>query len=294
MITFLGLPDRTAGIVRGQQVSEKLPNSEFLHAQHHRRATNKICIFVRNHFPDTVAAYKNQGHVIGYDICDAPVGDVYFRNDQNPSIVKHCYEIYDFYIVNNDIAYEEIRSVTNKPVYVIPHHTVNLKNKKIAVKDEVKKVGYVGLKEQFCNAEHFQKFLNERNIEFVNIHPKTRNECDEIFQTLDIGVVFLDNSQTSQLHIDVVKKYKPNVKLSNFQSYGIPTVSIDYESYKQFGENEYLAVQTYEEFLKAVDVLISSKKLRFEMSDKSYMIGKKYHIDIVADMYKKIYERHST
>ena len=40
-----------------------------------------------------------------------------------------------------------------------------------------------------------------------------------------------------------IKKYKPNTKLSNFQSYGIPTISIPYESFDQFGYNAYIKIQ---------------------------------------------------
>lgn len=58
MITFLGLPERTAGIIRGKQISNRLEGSEFLHSQNLQFAKNKIFIFIRNHFQNSAAYYK--------------------------------------------------------------------------------------------------------------------------------------------------------------------------------------------------------------------------------------------
>ena len=287
MITFLGLPERTAGLIRGRQISERISDSEFLHVNSHQTARNKICIFVRNHFSESAKFYKSKGHLIGYDICDMPAGDIY-NGKLGLSMKNYCHDIYDFFIVNNQTAYNEAKAVTDRPIYVIPHHTVNFENKKIDIKSQVKAVGYVGLKEQFSQSENFQSFLKDKNIEFISVHPNTREECDKVFQSIDVGVIFLDTSSANESFMSAVKKYKPNTKLSNFQSYGIPTVCIGYDSYKQFGESAFIEINSYENMINAISSLINSTYLRSELSEKSYHVGQKFHINNVIKMYTQV------
>lgn len=286
MINFLGITNRTAAIIRGKQISSKIVNSEFIDNGDFRIGKNEVTIMIRNHANDSASLNKKRNKIIGYDICDMPVGDAYFRGVKNLQLKNYCHDVYDFFIVNNDVCKNEIAEFSHKPVYVIPHHTTNLDSKKIKINENVTKIGYVGLPEQLGQTDKIIKFCKEKHVEFINVHPKTREECDKIFMSLDIGVVFLDESSHSSHIVEAIKKYKPNTKLSNFQSYGIPTISVDYESYEQFGGNAYLKINNIDELFFQLDSLINDYNQRKVLSDVSYEIGKQFHIDEIIKLYK--------
>jgi hypothetical protein len=288
MINFLGLNGRTSGLIRGEQIASKIEKSTYSDISSLYVGPNKVSIIVRGHSAKLASLHKKSNKIVGYDICDMPVGDILFRESKDLTIKNYLHDVYDFYIVNNDICANEAKTYTSKPVFVIPHHTANFENKKIEINSTVKRVGYVGLPEQISHASAIEDFCKKNNIEFINIHPSTREECDNVFMSIDIGIVFFDENTHSQLLMSAIKKYKPNIKLSNFQSYGIPTISVEYESYNQFGENLYIKVKTLNDFFENLKLLINDVDYRKSLSDNSYLIAKKTHIDEVALLYKKM------
>lgn len=292
MITFLGLPERTAGIIRGKQISNRLEGSEFLHSQNLQFAKNKICIFIRNHFQNSAAYYKSKGHIVGYDICDMHVAEAHQKNDKSPSVQKSCHDIYDFYIVNNTTTYNELIKVTNKPIFIVPHHTTNFDKIKIEIQEKVKNVGYIGLKDQFSRFEEVQEFLKKQQINFISAHPKSREECDEIYKSIDIGLIFLDENSTFPKEVLMaLKKYKPNTKISNFQSYGIPVISVHYDSYKEFGKNAFVCVDNYDDMIKELKTLINDKEKRQNLSNEAYKISENLHINNVIRLYQDLHDQ---
>jgi hypothetical protein len=287
MINFLGIAGRTAGLIRGEQISSKNEGSTYSDVTSSQVGTNKVSIIVRNHSSGAAALHKKSNKIVGYDICDMPVGDIFFRNSKDLRIKNYLHDVYDFYIVNNDLCADEARSYTNKPVFVIPHHTTNIDNKKIQINNPVKRIGYVGLPEQISHANLITNYCKSNDIEFVNIHPSSREECDRVFMSIDIGIIFFDEKTHSPILMDAIKKYKPNTKLSNFQSYGIPTISVEYESFNQFGENFYIKVKTLDEFFENLKTLIDDSTYRESLSNNSFSVAKKMHIDEIVLLYKK-------
>ena len=292
MINFLGMEGRTAGLIRGQQISSKIQDSEFILNTQNRVGKNKLTIVARNHIQAAASLNKANNKIVGYDICDMPIGDAIFRGAKDLHLKNYCHEIYDFFIVNNDACKSEIQGLIKKPVYVIPHHTTNLDQKKIVVKEKVTKIGYVGLPEQLSQAEKIVNFCSKKNVEFISVHPSTREECDKVFLSLDIGVIFVDESSHSAYIIDAIKKYKPNTKLSNFQSYGIPTISVPYESFEQFGGDAYVKIQNIDELIKSLNTLIDDFSQRKTLSERSYEVAKQFHIDEIVKLYKNIATNH--
>jgi hypothetical protein len=292
MINFLGLSDRTSGLIRGKQISSKIENSEFFNSHESKVGKNQFSIMIRNHIPGIAELNKKNNKIIGYDILDMPVGDAFFRGAKDIQLKNYCHDVYDFFIVNNDLCKSELEQFIKKPIFVIPHHTTNTDYKKINLNKKVTKIGYVGLPEQLSQADKIINFCKEKNIDFVNVSPSTREKCDEIFMSLDIGLIFLDESSHSSTVIEAIKKYKPNTKLSNFQSYGIPTISIPYESFDQFGYNAYIKIQNIDELIENLNILIDDVDQRKFLSDSSYEVAKRFHIDEIVKLYKNIANDH--
>ena len=152
---------------------------------------------------------------------------------------------------------------------------------------KVARVGYVGLPEQLSNKKSIEAFCESHGVEFVSVHPSTREECDDVFRSLDIGVVFVDNDGVMRPRVvELMRRYKPNTKLTNFQSYGIPTICTLYESYKEHGEDACLFVNSQEELEAQLQNLISNANVRLAESKKA--VGKKFHIDEIVRLYRKM------
>ena len=284
MINFLGLAGRTAGIVRGKQISEKLSGSEYGEAHFTRIGSNPITIIVRNHIPTAAAIHRKAGKLVGYDVCDMPAGDAFFGK-KNISIEQYCHPDYDFFIVNNDSCAKDLMQHTDKPVYVIPHHTVNYEAFKNEVREKVQRIGYVGLPEQLSRSKEISDYCKGKGIDFFSAHPNSREECDAAFRKIDIGIVFLDSSTHNPELLKLVKRFKPNTKMSNMQSYGIPTVSVSYDSYEQFGKGVFVRVENIDELISEIDSLIDNYDKRSSLSGRSYEVGCEVGIDPVTKMY---------
>lgn len=289
MINFLGLSGRTAGLVRGKQVSEKIPGSSYGDSYSANVGENSISIIVRNHNRSTAEIHKRAGKLVGYDMCDMPAGDAFFGK-RNVSIKQYCHPIYDFFIVNNDLCASDLRQHTDKPVYVIPHHTVNYDAAKNEVRERVQRIGYVGLPEQLSRSQEISKYCKGKGIEFFSAHPNSREECDAAFKKIDIGIVFLDSSTHNAELLSLVKRFKPNTKISNMQSYGIPTVSVSYDSYEQFGKGVFVRAENIDELISGIDSLVSDFDTRISLSARSYEVGCEVSVERVAKMYARMAE----
>jgi hypothetical protein len=88
-------------------------------------------------------------------------------------------------------------------------------------------------------------------------------------------------------------KYKPNTKLTNFQSFGIPTISIPYHSFVEFGGDAWIK-SSETGFMHDLESLLSSHSLRDQI--ESLSIGsiensKNYSLDKICKIYLEIDEK---
>jgi hypothetical protein len=217
-----------------------------------------------------------------------PVGDAVFRQKEIKNLRDYTHKECDFFIVNNSLAQADVGLVSDKPSFIIPHHSTNFGNIKATWNEEVKRVGYVGLPEQLSSKTEIEKLCRDHGAEFVSLHPNTRDECDALFKTIDIGVVFAESDEKMRPHVvDLMKRYKPNTKLSNFQSYGIPTVCTPYESYIEFGGQACRFVDTKDRMLYEIEhLIIEDPEMRASLARDAFYVGQKFHIDNI----KKLYE----
>lgn len=284
---------RTSGEIRGRQVAQALGGSARFVDVHNPNWSiiqqNEIVLFVRTWEGNLARELKRRGYIIGYEVADMPVGDAVFRNAEVSDLSAYAHPECDFFVVNNHMQLGDMATVCSKPCYVIPHHSTNVGGQAAPFRTKPERVGYVGLPEQLSGRNELETLCKKYDVQFVSVHPNTREECDEVFRSLDIGVVFAESDSTMRPRVvELMRRYKPNTKLSNFQAYGIPTICIPYESYKEHGGDACIFIETKEEMLQALEKLLINHSLRLVESYKAYMIGKHFHIDEILKIYRKM------
>ena len=298
MITFLGMSSRTSGEIRGRQVAEALGGDACFTDVHNpdpnALAKNKTVLFVRTWEGNLARRLKNQGYRVGYEIADMPVGDAVFRGSEVTSLDPYVHRECDFYVVNNSIQRDDVYDVllnqsnAHKRVYIIPHHTVNYERHRNPLRP-TQRVGYVGLSEQLSAKNDIEELCRKKGVEFVSIHPNTREECVEVMKTIDVGVVFAEGGDNIRPRVaELMKRYKPNTKLSNFQSFGIRTVCTPYESYLEHGDNATRFESTRDGMLESLEYLIKGSSLSQRESDQAYEVGERFHIDHIKRYYENM------
>lgn len=290
MITFVGMGSRTSGLIRGMQMAERI-GGQFVELGSNVASKNEVVIILRNYSSQVTQFYKKQGCIVGYDIADMPVGDAVFRNKEVRNLKDYAHKECDFFVVNNSLVKADVGLVSDKPSFIVPHHSTNFDNVISEFKDNPKLVGYVGLPEQLSGKIEIEKLCASYGAQFVSIHPNTREECDKIFRSIDIGIVFAESNSAMRPHVvDLMKRYKPNTKLTNFQSYGIPTVCTRYESYLEFGENACRFVDDMPSMLNHLAQLLAIKEARLQEGQQALVVGQKFHIDNVKKMYENMHK----
>ena len=284
MISFVGMSGRSSGKIRGLQVSESLGCGFFDSSRVPVESLEKVVILIRNQAGDFARFLKSREHIVGYDLLDMAVGDLIFR-DRDVDLSNYVDPGIDFYIVNNSYQKAALQKHTNSKVFIVPHHTVNYENDRFCRGLEAKKFAYVGLPSQIDRVDEITSFIESLGGTFSIYNPKSREECIECFKNIDVGVVYLDKE--NKFFKDIVDQ-KPNTKLVNFQSFGIPTICTRYKSFEEFGSGANLFVNDFEQLKSAIQIICEDDDLRQEISDRSYKNAQEYHISEIAKKYKSI------
>lgn len=292
MITFLGMSSRTSGEIRGRQIAEAIggtANFTDVHYPNPNLYINDIVLFVRTYESNIAKHLKSIGKKIGYEIADMPVGDAVFRQAEVKDLSAYVHKECDFFVVNNSVQKQDLSAITNKPIFVIPHHSTNYENTKNEFRDPPKVVGYVGLPEQLSNKQNIENLCNQFGCSFISVHPNTREECDKIFRQIDVGIVFAESDSTMRPRVvELMKRYKPNTKLSNFQAYGIPSIVTRYTSYEEFGHRGFIFADNANELENNLINLLSNSDYRKLLSEQSFENGKLFHIEQIKNYYMKM------
>lgn len=287
------MKSRTSGLIRGIQLAERF-GWKFYEQGDNRILSerNEKIIFIRSIDKNLAKTLRNLGNHVGFDLLDRPVADQHslvLQGSKNKiTWESYRYDI-DFYIVNNTLTKNclEIEGNVKQPIYVIPHHTVNFESKKISFNENVKKVGYIGLEDQFSHKDEILNHLRSRNIDFYMCHPLSRESVVDALLNIDIGIISIEN-ENSSLWKDYILNFKPNTKLSNFQSFGIPTIASSYASFSEFGENCWINANSKKEFINSLDLLIDDPNKRRQLSITGEIVGKNFHIDNIFNAYNRI------
>lgn len=285
MITFVCMPSRTSGEIRGKQVSERLGGlacyTDIHNPDWKKIGRNKVTLLCRTWDGNLAKELKKQGHVVGYDMADMMVGDAVFRNKTVTDLRDYVHPECDFFVVNNEVQRADVMMFSgSRPVFTLPHHSTNFSGTTCGHNDKPRRVGYVGLPEQLSAKSEIETLCASHNVTFISVHPNSREECDAVFRSLDIGLVFAESDSTMRPDVvALMKRYKPNTKLTNFQSYGVPTICTPYQSYIEFGENACRFVDTKEAMLDNLAQLLENEDVRFAEAQAAIVVGRKFHID---------------
>ncbi len=251
---------------------------------------NDVSLFVRSYDAGLAQRMKRSGCRVGYDVADQMCGDAFFRGAKVENLSAYAHAECDFYIVNNTVTLKDLEPYANdKPIYVVPHHTVNYERHVNRAPYRIQRVGYVGLAEQLSAKDEIEKLCRDNGAEFVSVHPNTREECVEVMKTLDLGVVFAEeNLSANPRFAELMFRHKPATKVTNFQSFGIPTIAVPYESYKEFGGGAVRFVTSKESMLSNLESFLTSNNSRQIERLACAANGAQYHISEIVEHYKNI------
>jgi len=289
MITFVGMKSRTSGKIRGQQIAKLIPGSNFFDWSEIHTNLEKIhkhVIIVRNRSSNVESFLKNRGHIIGFDVLDTVSSDLYFRNTQSDysSVVD---SLFNFYIVNNNLASAQLSKIVgSQNVFIIPHHHLNFNQKRYYAGEDITTAGYLGLPEQLTNYDEIASTFKKHNIRFITNPGNDYNDCLKMLKNIQVGIVNMNNKFSKTF-----RECKPNTKLTNYQSFGIITLCNESESFRQFGDNQYLKHENLNQLEKNLNLLLGDSMLRCNISDKGFENSKKYHIKEVVKLYVNMVEQ---
>lgn len=298
---FIGIKGRSSAEIRGRQIANRMGGKYFDSDDRRLLDVNdEVVIFVRSFYPAIAKVLKERGCKIGYDLLDKPCADHHAmiaagrrEDDVDWSIYINDHREVDFYIVNNDLIRDNLKRLTSKQIYVIPHHTVNFEKAQrgpIDLNSDVT-VGYVGLEDQSNVGPEILRWCERRNITFLQGHPTTREDVVRLIKKIDIGIIYVNPSP----RIDSVLRYKPNTKLSNFQSFGIPTIACGYKSFEQWGGGAWLRADSENTVTSLLESLIDrgpqGLAMREAIRNDSLIVGGMFHIDGIIDRFYRPLEK---
>ena len=287
---FLGLAGRSSSEIRGRQIAAT--NDNFFYNDQDRIDSSAVhhcdsVVFVRNFIPGLANQLRAMGKKVGFDLLDRPVADIhqkYKTNHSSPQIVwdDYCGLPCDFLIVNNNLTrrllLDQHRDLS---VHVIPHHTCNFESVENKPVEKVRTVGYIGLEDQLSHQKEIRTHLQALDVELVVTNPKTRSEVLEEHKKIDVGLIYLERGG----YYENVLNFKPNTKLTNFQSFGIPTVACNYQSFLEFGNNAFLRVETLDDVFIALNKIVENRELRKDLRDSGLENAKKLSISSISKLY---------
>jgi len=228
-----------------------------------------VCIYVKPHVkPGSDFLFEGKPYL---DICDAP--DLYVLARMHPEVPV---------ISASDWNYETLKRVLPNKIVNIPEQHCNFERQR-RTRKEVTTVGMIGTFGAFKYLPSgFKEHLAEKGFEFIGFSRffTRRNVCD-FYMRIDVQVIW-------RPYYDYRKDILANpLKIVNASSFGIPTIAYDEPAFKEM-EGCYIPVHTLEEFLAQLDNLRSSPSLYNQYSETCLAKSEKYHIEKIAELYKKL------
>lgn len=270
MISFFAKPpyemrhlQRVSSIIRGEQIAAYMGNARLNPPSGYE---NDVCIYVKPHIkPGNEFDFPKHSWI---DIQDG--FDLIHTLKKYPDVGV---------IAFSDLDAETLSKLVPNKIALIPHHHCNFERTK-RNRDGIKKVGATGSYQAWDYIpDVIKEGLKKRNIK------------------LELHTNFYPRMSVSRFHesIDIHLQWRPwlnrllscPLKITNAASFGVPTIALDEPSYKEV-EGCYLPVTTPEEWLEALDLLISSPLLYEAMTDKCLATSERYHIDNIAKLYEAL------
>jgi len=252
---------RVSSIIRGIQISEQLkcklnPTEGY---------ENDACIYVKPHVP------------LGYDFKfeGRPYMDIIDGWALGPLMVKHP-EVPVIVISLHDK--ELLEKILPNKIILIPQHHVNFE-RVVRYKDSMVNVGVIGTAGAFPFLPgELNSRLAERGMNLIEFSKfDTRKGIQDFYQSLFVQIVW--------------RPYKKNLanplKLVNGASFGVPTIALKENSFKEL-DGYYFPVHTLDEFFDALDKLRADHLFYEDFSKKLVAKSEEYHIENIANLYQAL------
>ncbi len=252
---------RVSSLIRGIQMSEQLgcklnPTEGY---------KNDVCIYVKPHIPP------------GYDFKfeGKPYMDIIDGWGLGPLMVKHP-EVP--VIVISQFDYEVLSKILPNKIILIPQHHVNFE-REVRNKDAVVNVGVVGTKGAFpFLPKELEDGLAERGMKLVEFSKfDTRRGIQDFYKDLFVQIVWRPYR----------KRLANPLKLVNGASFGVPTIALEEESFKELN-GYYLPAHNLAEFFMQLDHLRKDPHLYEDYSSRCIAKAEEYHIENIAKLYRKL------
>jgi len=179
-------------------------------------------------------------------------------------------------IAISECAYEYMR-LPNKTA-LIPQQHINWEREKREKHPCYFIGGYIGAPSGRARRHYteIEKELKKNGMEFFTCFDyKNRRDAINFYKHIDILVV-------SSLHR--VEPYKTPTKLINAASFGLPSIAIPVEGYKEW-EGNYIEFHDFDELYKGIEGIKNNYEL---LSEKMIAEAEKYHISKIAEKYKAL------
>ena len=299
MITFFGMPSRSSGKIRGLQIS-KIVGGNFFDKNSVNVATNinqinNNCVFIRDINIGHANYLKSKGRTIAYDLLDRPVADLHVQQRSNIDIVeidwkKYVKDCIDVFIVNNKNCRDKLLDVImpHQKIVIIPHHIIRGNEVSRNTKKEVKNIGYLGTFDQLHDQKKISEFCKNLGLNLLISNASERKDCIDFLKNLDIGLIYLNRNDRT----DYVLKYKPNTKLTNFQSFGIPSICCNYSSFHEFAPQEsFKSANNLKELFDAIHEIVNNNQRRNDIIESGIENAKRFTVDNIAKMYVDAFKK---
>ena len=179
------------------------------------------------------------------------------------------------------LALEYLSNKLKNKVVLIPHHHCNFE-RFLRPDREIKVVGFCGSQGAFSPYENeFREKLEKLGLELKTCyHYPSRQHVVDFYRLIDIQIVWRDQKERS-------KNLKNPLKISNAGSFGIPTISKP----EKFSSIEYgdcfLSASSINEACDYASEL-KNEKLYKDLSSRVRRRAEEYHIDNIANYYRKL------
>lgn len=263
-ISFFYNEKSGSGEIRGRQIGERLgaklnPTSGY---------EDDICIYVKQ-----IPAQKTKHTYV--DIIDGDGLIAWLAKNRDVGIIstsltskrflKECLE-------RNDIVF-------------LPEHHCNFEQDTRPNRPVVT-VGTIGNAKGFnFNLDDMKKWFSDAGLNFIwSTDFRSREDVVAFYKKIDVQVCW-------RPHVTGAHSLLHNpLKLANGGSFGIPTVSFPEENFLTEFSGCFLPVNSVEEMISSVKNLSEEQRLYWYLSGKAFSRSRDYHIDVVAEMYKKFAE----
>lgn len=252
---------RGSSLIRGEQIAQ------FLGAKYNPTEgfENDVRIFIK---PKRLDYVDDNSYV---DIVDADYLVEPLKNRPNIKVIASLSSGFQF-----------LKERLNNDIFLIPQHHCNFERVK-RVRKKVTTGGYISTPSSLAYSVNgkIKKQLKEIGFEYKTYyHYTNRRDVVNFYKQIDFQIIGFFGYFTNDF------PFTHPLKIINAASFGIPTIACWKLGYEEFSGN-YIPVDTMESLMIEVEKL-KDKKYYDSWANKIVKAAEKYHIEKIAEKYKKL------